>query len=252
MTEDPIRCEIDARRVATITLNRPAAHNALNGEMYIAISKMIRDLEKAQDVRLLVIRAIGTNFCAGADLKDKANPAAPSLSQVLKQLREFSRPVVVSIQGACVGAGVAIAAVADIVIVSQNGKFSIPEVRLGFNPAQLIPIFSYAMGPRNTMRYVLGGDMFDAAKAYEIGLVQQISAADKLEETTEQIIDALLAGGPEAIKAAKKTILELSGQFISDEQAKRLDVIAKETRNSEEAAEGRASFKEKRSPSWRL
>ena len=111
-----------------------------------------------------------------------------------------------------------------IVVASEDAFFSIPEVRLGFNPASLIPMFLGAIGPRNTMRYVLGGDRFDAAKAQEMGLVHHLCPVGALDEAAAPIIDALLSGGPEAIVATKA---------------------------SDEAAEGRASFAEKRPPKWK-
>ncbi len=250
MSDNFVLSKIDSRQVATITFNRPDAHNALNGAMFIALAQAIEGLESNPDIRMLVIRGAGKSFCAGADLKDPGSAAAPSLPNVARKLQAFSRPVVAVLQGACIGGGLAFAAVADIVIASEDTYFAIPEVRLGFNPASLIPMFNHALGPRNTMRYVLGGDRFDAAKAYKMGLVHHLCSTRKLEATTAPIVEALLAGGPEALKAAKKTMLDLNGQIITAEQADYLDALGKETRESAEADEGRASFKEKRPPKW--
>ena len=252
MVKSFIQTEITSRNVASITLNRPEAHNALNGAMFLDIVNALEDFEANPDIRLLVLRGNGKSFCAGADLKDAGTSTALSMPTVARKLQAFSRPVVTLLHGACIGGGVAFAAVADVVIAAEDTYFSIPEVRLGFNPASLIPMFNQAMGARNALRYVLGGDRFDATKAYEMGLVHHLCSAGQLEETTAPIIDALLAGGPQAIIAAKQTMLELSGQIISEELADHLAVVKKASGESDEAAEGRASFKEKRPPKWAL
>ena len=155
------------------------------------------------------------------------------------------------VQGACIGGGVAWITAADIVIASDDAFFSIPEVRLGFNPASLIPLFLGAIGVRNTMRYVLGGDRFDAAKAYEMGLAHHLCPAGALDETAAPIIDALLSGGPEAMVATKATILELAGLMVDADLAARLDAMGEASRASDEATEGRASFAENRPPKWK-
>lgn len=251
MTEPTIRTEIDARNVATITFDRAEAHNAQNGAMLIALAGTLKDLEANPDIRLLVLRANGKSFCAGADLRDQGTEPAPSLPSVIHLFMAFTRPTLALVQGACIGGGLAWAAAADIVVASEDAFFSIPEVRLGFNPASLIPMFNNALGPRNARRYILGGDRFDGAKAYDMGLVHHLSANGELAETAAPIIDSLLAGGPKATVAAKKTIAELAGQSVSTELSDRLDAIGEESRKSDEADEGRASFREKRSPSWK-
>jgi len=258
MTEPLILVDIDERFIATITLNRQDVHNALNGPMLAAISDAVTGFEENSDIRVLVLRANGKHFSAGADMSpgsedndgDPKEPA-PSLPAAIKTLASFTRPTVAMVHGACIGGGVAWITACDIVVASEDAFFSIPEVRLGFNPTSLIPMFLSAMGPRNTLRYVLGGDRFNAEKAYEIGLVNHLCPSGKLDDTAAPIIDALLAGGPNALAATKQTILELAGLMVSDDLAARLDALGEASRASEEAAEGRASFQEKRPPKWK-
>ncbi|NQV57992.1 MAG: enoyl-CoA hydratase/isomerase family protein [Rhodospirillales bacterium] len=255
MTEPLITAEIDARQIATISLNRAEVHNAMNAPMLTAISDAIGEFEQNPDIRVLVFRANGKNFSAGADMSpgsegDDAKSPAPSLPAAIEKLASFTRPTVAMVQGACIGGGVAWITACDIVVASDDAFFSIPEVRLGFNPASLIPMFLNAIGTRNTLRYVLGGDKFDAGKAYEIGLVHHLCAPQSLDETVAPIIDALLDGGTNALVAAKQTILELTGLIVPDDLAARLNAVGEESRATDEATEGRASFREKRPAKW--
>ena len=255
MSEQTILASVDGRGVATITLNRARVHNAMNGAMLAELEDAISGFEADPDIRILLLRAGGKNFSAGADMKPQddavdAQPA-PSLPAAIQALERFTRPTLALVQGACIGGGVAWITACDIVVASEDAFFSIPEVRLGFNPASLIPMFLGAIGPRNTMRYVLGGDRFDAAKAQEMGLVHHLCPVGALDEAAAPIIDALLSGGPEAIVATKAPIIELAGLMADAELAARLDAMGEASRASDEAAEGRASFVEMRPPNWK-
>lgn len=253
MTEQTILSAVDGRGVATITLDRAEVHNAMNGAMLTDLADAMAGFDADPDIRLLVLRSAGKSFSAGADLSPQDTDAAPapSLPAAISTLARFTRPTMALVQGACIGGGVAWITAADIVIASDDAFFSIPEVRLGFNPASLIPLFLGAIGPRNTTRYVLGGDRFDAAKAQQMGLVHHLCAPGELDAAAAPIIDALLSGGPEAMAATKATIRELAGLMVDDNLAARLDALGDTSRASDEAAEGRASFAEKRPPKWK-
>jgi len=253
MSEQTLLAAIDSRGVATITLNRAQVHNAMNGAMLTDLARAIAAFDADPDIRLLVLRGAGKSFSAGADMSpgDTDAAPAPSLPAAISTLVSFTRPTLALVQGACIGGGAAWITACDVVIASDDAFFSIPEVRLGFNPASLIPMFLGAIGPRNTMRYVLGGDRFDAAKAYEMGLVHHLCAPGALDAAAAPIIDALLSGGPEAMAATKATILELAGLMVDADLAARLDAMGDASRESGEAAEGRASFQEKRPPKWK-
>lgn len=253
MSEQTILAAVDGRGVATITLDRAQVHNAMNGAMLTSLADAINRFEADPDVRLLLLRGAGKSFSAGADLRGQDNDAAPapSLPDAISVMSNFTRPTMALVQGACIGGGLAWITACDIVVASEDAFFSIPEVRLGFNPASLIPLFLGAIGARNTMRYVLGGDRFDAAKAYEMGLVHHLCAPGELDAAAAPVIDALLSGGPGAMVATKATIRELAGLVVDDDLAARLDAMGDASRASIEAAEGRASFAEKRPPKWK-
>lgn len=248
-----VRTDIDGRGVMSIILDRAEAHNALNAEMSFALDAA---LDAAMDgaVRAVVLRAEGKNFCAGADVKEQAagnpDPAMPSLSALKDRLDLLPKPTIALVQGACIGAGVAFIAACDIVIAETGAFFSIPEVRLGFIPAALLPGLDGAIGARNVRRYGLTGERFDAAAAAHIGLVHEICEPGTLEDAVAPVIDAILLGGPEAIAQTKALIRDVGGAALSDEVAGLLSAIGEESRASEEAQEGRASFVEKRKPNW--
>ena len=251
MSEQTILAAVDGRGVATITLDRAQVHNAMNGAMLAGLADAITGFEADPDIRLLVLRGAGKSFSAGADMSGQDNEPKPSLPEAINCLANFTRPTMALVQGACIGGGLAWTTACDVVIASDDAFFSIPEVRLGFNPASLIPMFLGVMGARNTMRYVLGGDRFDAAKAHEMGLVHHLCAPGELDAAAAPVIDALLSGGPDAMVATKATIRELAGLMVDADLAARLDAMGEKSRTSIEAAEGRASFAEKRPPKWK-
>ena len=250
MSDRLIRDNVDDRQVATITFDRPEKRNAQNGEMLTQICTVLDRLEQQSEFRLLVLRGAGRNFCAGADVSAGENRNAPNLPEVIDRFAKISRPTVTLIQGACIGCGVAWVATSDVAIASDDAFFAIPEVQLGINPASLMPVFIAGMGARQARRYILGGDRFDAAVARESGLVHHLCPTDNLDQAASQVIENLLAGGPNALSAAKRALLEISAGDSRQDQTSRLEGLSRESLNSAEAEEGRSAFRDKRKPNW--
>ena len=252
---DPVLFEVDDRRVATVTLNRPDSFNGYNGEMLITLAEIFGRVDRDPDIRLMILRGEGKNFSAGADIKwlasrDITDRKTPSLIQVMTQLNNLSKPTLALVHGACVGGGVAWISASDVVIASDDAFFSIPEVRLGFVPGVLIPLFVQAMGERNFRRYGVSGEKFDAVAARDMGLVHEVCESGRLDQAAEPVIDNILKGGPKAISATKSLIRDVGGVSLSSDVVARLERAGAESQTSEEAAEGRQSFLEKRKPNW--
>jgi methylglutaconyl-CoA hydratase len=245
-------------RIATLTLDRPERHNAFDDAIIAELTEALHSVEADPRARLLVLAAEGRSFSAGADLDwmrrmadfgEAENLAdAKRLAALLQTLNFMAKPTIAAVQGAALGGGVGLVAACDIVIARPEAVFGLTEVRLGLIPAVIGPYVAQAIGERAARRYFLTGERFDAKTALELGLVTEIS--DDLSAAVARFADMLLAGGPEALAAAKKLIRRVGRGTINaamiDDTAER---IAR-TRSGTEAREGIAAFFGKRKPSW--
>jgi len=260
MTEPIVLYKIDARCVAWVTLNRPEVNNAYNGEMIEALLAGIGHLAADDKVRAIVLRGNGKHFQAGADLKWLNEVAAQSYEANLAVSRNTTdavrfldnclKPTMALVHGGCFGGGVGIVAACDIVIASEDAVFSIAEVRWGLVAGPIIPQLTAAMGPRNLRRFALSGERFDAVKAKELGLVHEVCPSGGLDAAAMPILDALLQNGPLAVSETKRIIFDSADLAIDDATADTLAASHAARRQTNEAAEGMASYREKRPAAW--
>jgi len=245
--------ETDARGVATLTLNRPERGNAYDQPLLEALTAQFARLGADAAVRVIVLRGAGKHFCAGADIggQDSARSAAgrATLPGVCHDLDAVPKPTVALVHGACMGGGLAFAACCDAVIATRDAVFALPEVRLGFAPGPLVPFLLRAMAPRSLRRYLVSGERFGAEEALRTGLVHELAEAAAAETTLARLIDELLRAGPDAAASAKQALRRL-GNAPTPELLAELQADFRAGFNSAEAQEGRASFREKRKPSW--
>ena len=260
MAEKVVLSAMDERGIATLTLNRPDVHNAYNSAMIEALVEEVGAFAADPRVRLLILRANGRHFQAGADLAWLREVAGSALEDnvafsrrttlAMRALNAFPRPTLALVQGACYGGGVGMVASCDVAIASAAARFALTEVRWGVIPAPIIPQLCAAMGVRSLRRFGITGELFDAEAARRIGLIHEVCADDALDQAAAPIIEAILKSAPEAARASKALVLAQAGLELSDQQVEALAVQAAARRASAEAAEGLASFGEKRDPSW--
>jgi methylglutaconyl-CoA hydratase len=260
MPQSLVLSTIDERGVATLMLNRPEVHNAYNGAMIDALIETASALAADGRVRLLVLRANGKHFQAGADLAWLREIAGFALEDnvafsrrttlAMRALNAFPRPTLALVHGACYGGGVGMVACCDIAIATASARFALSEVRWGVIPAPIIPQLCAAMGVRSLRRYGITGERFDAAEAQRIGLVHEVCADDSLDRAAAPIVEAVLKSAPNAVRDSKQLVLAHAGLDLSDQQVEALSVQAALRRASAEAAEGLASFRDQRDPAW--
>lgn len=252
MSDGTVLTEIDLRGCATVTLNRPDSGNALNPAMLRALSDTLAVLRDRAEVRVVVLRGAGRHFCSGMDVSAimPAGVPAPGPGPVCLLLDELPKPVIGVVQGAAIGAGCAFVACCDVAIAAPEASFAIPEVRLGLAPSGLTPFFLRALGHRQLRRYMLSGERMPAARAAALGLVHEVCPADALEAKTSQVVDELLRAAPNALAISKATIAKLSAGSIDEHLLTDLESQFARNAAGPEAQEGKASFREKRSPSW--
>lgn len=252
--------ERDARGVGTVTFNRPEVNNAYNGELIRGLHEAMDALGAQAGLRVVVLRGNGKHFQAGADLKWAAEVAQQSpnenervsraTAEGVRRLDTLPVPTVALVQGGCFGGGTGIVAACDVVVASEDAVFSISETRWGLMAGIILPQLCQAMGLRQVRRYALTGERFDAHEARRLGLVHQVCPTGALDEVGGKVVDALLMNAPGATTATKLRVLQVGRAIVSDDVLRELVSEHAATRQLAEAAEGLASFVEKRRPAW--
>jgi len=252
-----ITVEADERGVVRVTLNRPAVHNAFNEGMIGELTDAFADLGKQDGVRVIVLAGNGASFSAGADLNWMKRAAeqdeyanredALAMARMFDTINTCPKPVVGLVQGAALGGGVGLVACCDVVIAQPEVSFGLTEVRLGLIPAVISPFVIAKIGQSAARRYMLTGERFTATEALRLGLIHEVASA--LEAEGAKVVEALLAGGPEAIADAKDLIADIT--HMDDKGELTAHRIAAR-RASDEGREGIAAFLGRRKPRWML
>jgi methylglutaconyl-CoA hydratase len=162
----------------------------------------------------------------------------------------FPIPTIALVQGACFGGGTGMIAACDIVIAAENAIFSIAEVRIGVAGTIIVPQLNDAIGVRQVRRYALTAERFDVKAAHRIGLVHEVVPSTELQAAGERVVKQLLANGPDAVAQTKGCALRWTWSNIDERAFTGLIEGHAAQRQSEEAAEGFASFLEKRPARW--
>ena len=257
---DAVRWSVDGRGVATIALNRPEVNNAYDAAMIRGLHEAMDALGAHDGLRVAVLRGEGRHFQAGADLKWirslASQPAEANLeasrmtAAAVDRLNRLPLPTIALVQGACFGGGTGIVAACDIVIAADDAAFSIAETRWGLMAGIILPQLADAIGARQVRRYALSGERFGAEEARRIGLVHQVVARAGLEAAGEAMVAQLLQNAPEANAQTKAAALHFAWGRVEEGELERLVEQHAEKRQSAEAAEGLASFAEKRPARW--
>jgi methylglutaconyl-CoA hydratase len=243
--------------VARIALARPERKNAFDADLIAELSAAVRDIRPA--IRVVVLQSEGDTFCAGADVEWMRGMADYSLDQniadskalagMFRALYDLEMPLVARVQGAAIGGGAGLVAVADVAVASTEASFAFTETRLGIVPAVVSPYVVRKIGPARATALFVTGSRIDAKRAYEIGLVERLVEPSDLDAAVGRVLDAILSGGPKAVNAAKRLVREVEGRPIDEIAELTVKRIA-EIRVSREGQEGLRAFLERRDPSW--
>jgi len=255
-----VLCDVDTRGVVTVTLNRPTVNNAYNEDMILGLHQAMDLLPTLPGARVIVIQGNGRHFQAGADLAwiSSVAPKSPEenervsrlTGEAIRRLDTLPIPTVALIHGGCFGGGTGLASVCDIVVAADNAIFAITEARWGLIAGIILPQLCKAMGVRNVRRYALTCERFGPDVALRMGFVHEVCKAEELRATGERIVDGLLMNSPSAVSATKLRTLAVSDSLLDDDLFADLVREHSELRQKSDAAEGTASFLEKRLPSW--
>lgn len=255
-----VTTNISPRGVATLTLNRPDKHNALDGETLKQLRASLLDVQQNSAARVVVLTGAGASFCAGADIghmrsmlgaSEQANiEDARVLAECLRTLDELTLPVIARINGNVFGGGVGLVACADIAIAVDTAKFALTEVRLGIVPAAISPYVVTAIGPRQSRRLFLTSAPFDGTEARSLGLVHFACAPTDLDRLVDEQVELILKGGPNALRAAKQLIRDVAPPLERDRLGEHTARLLASLRVSPEGQEGLSAFLERRKAKW--
>jgi methylglutaconyl-CoA hydratase len=241
--------------VATLTLDRPSARNALDRELMIELTQMFSTL--AYDgTRVIVLTGAGSVFCAGADIEwmrrardldhDENIADAAVARNLFETIDACPRAVIAQVNGHALGGGSGLVACADVAVAAADAKFGFTEARLGLIPATISPYVLRTIGAGHARALFTTGERFDAERALQIGLVHRVVERDRLEHAVADVILSYLACGPDAIAASKQLLRDATAGVALPDLAQRLAI----TRAGNEAREGLDAFLGKRPPAW--
>lgn len=250
----------EADGVLTVSLDRPDVHNAFNDEMIAEMIALADEVEGRRDLRALLLRGEGPNFCAGADLnwmakmvsysRDENIRDAAQLARMYERLDRCPIPVVGRIHGAAIGGGVGLVAVCDIAIADAGTKFGLSEVKLGILPAVISPYVIAKIGATHARALFLTGERFDAERALRIGLVHRVATGEgELDAIVSETLGQIRTSGPEAVRASKTLIAHVASHAIDDSIPYTIEAIAAR-RTSPEGQQGMQAFLRKEKAPW--
>ncbi|MDG5975483.1 enoyl-CoA hydratase [Hydrogenophaga taeniospiralis CCUG 15921] len=248
-------------RIARITLNRPEVRNAFNDAVIQELKAAFEDVGARDDVRAVVLAAVGPAFCAGADLnwmrrmadytREENVADAGQLAAMLKAIYECPKPTIASVQGDVFAGGMGLVAACDMAVSVDSATYCLSEVKLGLIPATISPYVIRAMGTRASHRYFLTAERFSAQEAHRIGFVHElVSGPEALDGKVNELAQALVSASPAAVKACKRLVQDVAERAIDDALiAATVQGIA-DIRASEQGRDGVQSFLQKRKPAW--
>ena len=244
------------KHIAHIQINRPDALNALNVELMSALRDSLKELDKNDAVRVIVISGNDKAFAAGADIKQMADKSAIDMLEIDQfstwdQIRKTRKPIIAAVSGFALGGGCELAMTCDMIIASETAKFGQPEIKIGVTPgAGGTQRLTRAVGKAKAMEMVLTGAMIDAEEALRYGLVNKVVPQEIYLTEALKLADQIARQSPIAVKLAKESI-NRSFETHLDEG------LHFERKNfylafaSEDQKEGMKAFVEKRPPNYK-
>lgn len=256
---ETIKVDVDASGIASLVLNRPDKHNALNAQMIAELHQAAESLGSDSDVRAVILSGEGKSFCAGGDLgwmreqfdNDRAAKIveAKALAAMLKSLDELPKLLICVARGNAYGGGVGMLAVCDIVIAADDARFALTETRLGLIPATIGPYVVRRIGEGRARSVFMNARPFDAAFGQWLGLVSSVTAPDEIDAAIAREIKTVLECAPGAIANAKALCRSLGRDTTIDPLSFSAEKLADQWETSE-AELGIKSFFERQRPPW--
>jgi enoyl-CoA hydratase/carnithine racemase len=244
--------------VATITINRPEVRNVLTGEMYRDLAQSLYDLDRDDDVAVIVIRGAGEKaFCAGSDVKDFMDKTILERQQhfakvaaLMQAPARISKPVIAAVRGYALGGGCAMTAASDLAIAAETATFGIPEVDIGIFPMTISPVIVRRVGVPRAFELMMLGERIPAPRAAEIGLINFAVPEEAFEAELARLTARIASMTPVAVRMGKTAFYNC----LDMEYLKAISFMGNMMAinvYSDDCAEGIAAFFQKRKPVWK-
>ena len=243
--------------VLWITINREERRNAMNDAVNQAISAGLTRATDDADILAVVLTGAGDKaFCAGADLSSGSGSFKYDYSKVgfpfvklMKQARDLTVPLIARVNGHAMAGGLGMVGMCDMAIAVDSARFGMPEVKIGLFPMQIMAVLQPLIPPRKLYEMAMTGEPVTAAEALEFGLLNYVVPAAELDTKLDWLLSRLLDKSPTAIRKGKYA-MRVTEQLTFDQSAVFMESQIGTLALTEDAAEGRASFIEKRKPVW--
>jgi methylglutaconyl-CoA hydratase len=256
LMSDIVRYAVHAP-AAVITIDRPDKRNALSRALVAALDEAFDRAANDVVVRCIILTGTGPAFCAGMDLdelratlgpdRDKVWDDATKLSALYEFIYALPKPTIAAVNGAAVAGGAGLVTVCDLAVSVPDAKFGYPEVRRGLVAAMVMPHLLRHIGERTARWLLLTGELIDGLSALRLGLVNQITVADKLLETAHAWAKVLAEGGPQALATTKELLRRCSHQAMATDELARASA---EPRLTDECRHGLTAFFDKKPAPW--
>lgn len=207
--------------VAYLTLNRPEKRNALNGSLIAQLKDSLRRAAADENVRVILLRGAGSDFCSGADLaalKKLAGASvtdnsadAESLMELFTFMRKISIPVVAAVNGRALAGGCGLATACDLVLATRSARFGYPEVKIGFVPAMVTAILRRNVSEKRAFELLVRGNEISSDEAREIGLVNHVFGDDSFESETDAYVKSFETVSRSAVGLTKTLLYQIDG-----------------------------------------
>lgn len=248
----------DRDGVATLTMNRPAQMNLLTSGMLGALQSAFDAIAVDTSVRVVVLAAAGKGFCAGHDLKEiralgtqeKISGLFETCNRMMLSIQRLPQPVIARVQGAAAAAGCQLVAQCDLAIAVDSAKFTTPGVSWGFFCSTPGVAVGRNLSRKRAMEMLLTGDLVDAAKALEWGLVNEVVPAERLDVAIAALAGKIAAKPPATVAAGKRAFYQQMDLGVAQAYELAGGVISASFAHPE-GAEGMNAFIEKRPPRWK-
>ncbi len=239
--------------ILTVTLNRPAAKNAVNRAVAEGLAAAMDELDNNDAVRVAILTGAGGTFCSGMDLKAFVSGELPTVDgRGFGGLTEHlpKKPLIAAVEGYALAGGLELMICCDLIVSADNAKFGIPEVKRGLAAAGggLIRL-PRQVPPRLAMELALTGEFISAPRAYEMGLINRVVTSGTALDSAHELAATICANGPLAVRLSKQVVLE-SAEWSSAEMWRKQGEIVQPIFTSADAIEGATAFAEKRAPNW--
>lgn len=246
--------------ICLLTINRPAKNNAFDDKLIMDLQDEFKAAILNKKVRVILLKANGKHFSAGADLSWMQRMAnfnleenlqdAQNLANLMHTIYNCPKPTLTVVQGHTYGGGIGLIAASDIAIAASDAKFCFSEVKLGIIPAVISPFVIKAIGGRNAKALFMSAELFDAPRALAYNLVHHLLDPDKLLEFSLNYAKNLCANAPDAVLAAKKLVQDVADKAIDKELSRFTASLIAQKRVSLEGQKGLKAFLNKETPDW--